>query len=321
MKNIQFIKDDDVDRLLTQELACAAVEKGLVAHANGQCEMPLKPYIRPGGREHETSRGRYIAMPAWVGGDVGAVGVKWIASMPSNLARGLARASGLVILNDVDTGVPIAIMECATLSARRTGAVAALAWRHLGIAADVVSIIGAGPIGEEVILALNAQSKAVGEFRLFDLDQTRALRLRDRIQNRLNCALEVASSLEQCFDGATSIITATTASKGYIETAWVRDARLMVPLSLDDFKADALLSADKVVVDDFDQCVREEKLFHQVFRDGRFKREQVYAQLGQIVAGHKKGRIGSERIYVNCMGLAVEDIAVAKAVYDRFFAI
>lgn len=320
MDHLIWISDAQVDLVLTCEMAYEAVERGLIAHADGLFVMPPKPYVRPGGREREFEEGRHIAMPAWVGGSINAVGLKWISSVPKNVERGLPRASGLVVLNDVVTGVPVSVMECATLSARRTGAVAALSWNYLGMANDTFAIIGCGPISRAVVLALNAVDKPIRQFRVFDINSARGDQFCRSMSGQLKCEICVSPSLIACLAGATAVITATTGAKGYIEASWVKDARLMIPLSLDDFRAETLLSADKIIVDDFEQCAREEKLFHQVVRDGRISRERVYAQLGEIVAHYKPGRIGEEIIYVNCMGLAVEDIAVAKAIYDRVTA-
>lgn len=317
LNQLLWISDEQVASTLTCEMAFDAVKRGLVAHADGLFVMPPKIYTRPGGREREFEQGRHIAMPAWVGGSVNAVGLKWISSVPINVERGLPRASGLVVLNDVVTGVPVSVMDCATLSARRTGAVAAIAWDYLGMAYDTVAIVGCGPINREVVMALNAVNKPIRQFRVFDLDPVRADHFCRSMIGRLKCEICVSPSLIACLAGATAVVTATTGAKGYIEAEWVKDARLIIPLSLDDFQAETLLSADKIIVDDFEQCAREEKLFHHVVRDGRLSRDGIYAQLGEIVAGYKTGRTGEETIYVNCMGLAVEDIAVAKAVYDR----
>lgn len=315
---LQFISDEDVAILLTHEMAYAAVERGLLAHALGAFDQPLKPYVRPGGRAGEFDHGRHIAMPAWVGADVNAVGLKWISSVPKNIERGLPRASGLVVLNDVATGVPVAVLECGTLSARRTGAVAALAWKHLGDAGDRVAIVGCGPINREVVGALNSLPTSVGEFRVFDVNLARAQDFCDALKSKTKCDLTVSATLESCLRGATTIITATTGAKAYIDPQWVRHARLLIPLSLDDFRAETLLSADKIIVDDFNQANREEKLFHQLVRTGRLTRDQIYAELGEVVAGTKAGRTGNEIIYCNFMGMAVEDISVAKAVFDQF---
>jgi ornithine cyclodeaminase/alanine dehydrogenase-like protein (mu-crystallin family) len=315
-----WISDAEVDAILSYPLALKAVEQSLVAQAHRNVDQPLKPYVRPGGRENEYERGRLIVMPAWVGDPVNAIGTKLISSVCKNLERGLPRASGLVILNDVETGIPFAIMDCTTLSARRTASVAALSWHHLGSPGDTIALVGAGPINKEAILAIDNLPGDVGEFRLFDLNHKRAEALCASLAGRLKCRISASHSLDDCLNGATTVIAATTGSKRYITPAQVKACHLFLPLSLEDFCPNTLLSADKVIVDDFDQCAREEKMFHHLVRDGRITRDRIYAELGQIVAGMKRGRAKSETIYCNLMGMAVEDVAVAKAVFDEFVA-
>jgi ornithine cyclodeaminase len=116
--------------------------------------------------------------------------------------------------------------------------------------------------------------------------------------------------------GAGIVIAATTGAKSYIQKDWIEPGTLLVMLSLDDPTAELFLGVDKVIVDDFEQCVREEKLIHRLVRDGQFNRRQVHAEIGEILAGLKPGREGNgETILVNPMGMAIEDIAVGKAVF------
>jgi ornithine cyclodeaminase len=312
-----YISDCEVAANLTPQVAYDAVSGALAAHAKGLCVQPLKQYVRPGGRDNEFEQGRLICMPACINIGGRILGVKLIAGFPRNVRYGLPRASGLVILFDPVTGFPIAVMDCATLSARRTGAVAAICFDRFGSQDETVAIIGAGPISHEVILALNAGKRRVSRFRLFDLDRERAEKLRMTVAWQLHSDIHVAAELELCLRGATTVIAATTGSKEYIDPAHLDACRLTVPLSLDDFKAETLLSTDKLVVDEFDGCAREEKLFHRLVRDGRLTRDKVYAELGQVVAGMKPGRTGGERVFANLMGMGCEDISVAKAVYDK----
>jgi ornithine cyclodeaminase len=314
---LQFISDTEVAARLTPSLAKQAVIAALTAHALKNFDQPPKPYVRPGGRENEYERGRFISMPAYVGPPVNAVGIKWIASVPANVKRMIPRASAVVILNSLETGQPYAVLDAATLSSRRTAAVAAIAFEHFGQHGAVVSLLGCGPINHEVALALTATGIHLKEFRVFDPKADRAEKFRRGLACQLNTKISVSRSLESCISGAANVIAATTGAKGYIEPAWLNDCRFMLPLSLDDFRAETLLNVDKVIVDDFDQSVREEKLFHHVVRDGRFSREKVYAELGEVVTGLKSGREGDETIYLNAMGMAIEDVATAKAVFDN----
>ena len=292
----------------------------LTAHAYKNYDQPPKPYLRPGGRENEYDRGRFIAMPAYVGPPVNALGLKWIGSVPANVKRMIPRASAVVILNSLETGQPYAVIEAATLSSRRTAAVAAIAFEHFGKHGAIVSLLGCGPINYEVTLALNATGIPIKEFRVFDPDFERANNFRLSLAWQLNTRIRVSPSPESCVSGSANVIAATTGAKGYIEPTWLNECKFMLPLSLDDFRVETLLGADKVIADDFDQSAREEKLFHHGVRDGRLSREKLYAELGEVVTGMKKGREADETIYLNAMGMAIEDVATAKAVFDKITA-
>lgn len=317
---VVWIPDEIVGRILTYEMALAAVTEALACHARSEVIQPLKPYLRPKGREGERHGGRFIAMPALVGGSVQSVGLKWISGFPANIERGLPRASGLIVLNDLETGVPIAVMDCATVSARRTAAVASLCFDLLGPREQRrLAIIGAGPINTEVVRSLASRSREIATVDVFDPRQDRAEALA-RLTNQVGLRAVTCTSAEACVRNANVIITATTGAKDYIRREWLGATWLIVALSLDDFKPEVLLGADKVLCDDFDQCAREEKLLHRLVRNNEFGKDRLYAELGEVVIGRRPGREGRETIYVNPMGIAAEDIATAAAVYRAFIA-
>jgi ornithine cyclodeaminase/alanine dehydrogenase len=107
-------------------------------HGLGRVEMPPKPgvHTRPDGFLH--------AMPAYIPA-LDSVGVKWVGGYPGNEALGLPYVTGLLILNDADTGLPLAVMDCTWITAKRTGAATALAARHLARSdAETVGVLGCG---------------------------------------------------------------------------------------------------------------------------------------------------------------------------------
>jgi ornithine cyclodeaminase/alanine dehydrogenase-like protein (mu-crystallin family) len=206
-------------------------------------------------------------------------------------------------------------MECATLSARRTGAVASLVFEHLGVPDEPVAIFGAGPISKEVMTSLILTGQSAGEFRIFDPNRTRALGLVEHLNSEKNISARFADTPATALSGCATVICSTTGAKEYIhQESLPSECRLMFPLSLDDFSEDAVLSADRIVCDDFEQCNREEKVFHHLVQKGKITRSSIYAELGEIVTGRIPGRQSQERYFVNAMGLAIEDVAVAKAV-------
>ena len=108
------------------------VEEALRLHAEGDTRLPSKSALlwsdELGSEEKD---GRIMAMPAYVGGSVGLVGLKWIPSVPSNPSRGLPRGIGLIVLSDPRTGLPVAVMDGTIVSAVRTGAVTGVTARRL----------------------------------------------------------------------------------------------------------------------------------------------------------------------------------------------
>jgi ornithine cyclodeaminase len=318
--NILWLNDQDVATLLTPEEAATAVCSALKLHASGDFEQPPKPYIRPGGREDEYNRGRFIYMPAYLGGEIQAAGIKIIAGFPANVDRGLPRASGVYVLNSTETGLPVAIMECGELSARRTAGTASVALAKLGARKpnQTVSVFGAGPIAAAVMKTLALDSR-VCAFRLFDPRTDRAQALAVRTSQDSSVPVQAVGSIAECLSGADIVVLATTGAKGYV-TPELLDSMtsLVIALSLDDVTPEVFLMADKVVVDSFDDCCREEKLLHRLVKDGLFSRERVWAELGDVLLGRKPGRISdSELVYFNPMGMGIEDLAVATTVFRR----
>ena len=124
---------------IIDRLTIAFREKG-----GGRTEMPPKPGIHPGPPGNDN----FIhAMPALITA-LGAAGVKWVSGFPGNQARGLPYISGLLILNDPETGLPRAVMDATWITAMRTGAATAVAVRRLARPdASILGILGCGVQG------------------------------------------------------------------------------------------------------------------------------------------------------------------------------
>ena len=127
------------------------IEEVLALHDEGKVNLPSKVILDLGERE----RGRVNAMPAYLGGDAEICGIKWIAGFPHNPTKfGIPRAHALIILNDAETGVPLAIMDGTYISALRTGAVTGVGAKYLAkLDSQVVGIIGCGVQARTQIMA------------------------------------------------------------------------------------------------------------------------------------------------------------------------
>jgi len=302
------------------ELYLAAVERAFRLHAEGRFVQPLKPYLRPAGSDGHIAD-RIIAMPAALLDERPIAGLKWIGSKHDNPAlRSIERASGLIILNDATTHYPIAVLEAGLISAMRTAAVTAIGVRHLARPdARFLTCIGCGLIGRMQVLTLLAVHPELVTLTLFDSLPSAAERLACEIRERfpqVDCT--VAPSAADAVRAGEIVVTCTVADRPYISADWLQAGTFVSNVSIMDLTPEAFLLANKVVVDDWEQSNRQKKMLNQLVESGRFSRAQLHAELGEIVVGRKVGRETRDEIIVlNPMGLAIEDIACAQAIYEQ----
>ncbi|MEV5541042.1 2,3-diaminopropionate biosynthesis protein SbnB [Saccharopolyspora shandongensis] len=301
------------------ELYVQALRAGLIAHAEGKTVQPLKPYLRAAGKEGHIAD-RIIAMPAHVG-EPGLSGIKWIGSKHDNpVRRGRERASAVIVLNDPESNYPVAVLEGSLISAWRTAGVTCLAARHLARSGFAeVALVGCGVIGRTQITALLQQFEHIQAVHLYDQHAEAAHSLAEQIsRDHPAVKVQVADTAEEAVRAGDLVVPCTVTSRPYIPFSWLKRGALVCNVSIMDVHKEVFLKADKVVVDDWEQSNREKKIINQLVLDGSFSREQLHAELGEILAGTKPGRTDDDEIILlNPMGMAVEDIACAGAVYER----
>jgi 2,3-diaminopropionate biosynthesis protein SbnB len=295
-----------------------AVSNVIKLHANGQFVQPLKPYLRiDDGKNHIADR--IIAMPSHIGGMFNVSGMKWIGSKHDNpRVRGLERASGVIILNDPETNYPIAVLEAGWISGMRTAAVTAVAAQYLAKKQFAsVSCVGCGWIAKLQIKTMLEQFPNISTVHLYDVMDEQVTRLIEELKSLFpDIQYNNEVSAECAVRAGDVVITCTVTDKPYIPYEWLREGAFISNVSIMDIHKDVFLKADKVIVDDWDQSNREGKIIHQLVMEGEFSREQLYAELGEIVSGRKTGREHDKEIIIlNPMGMAIEDIACAYELY------
>lgn len=325
-QTILYLSKSDIIKLggNSSHLYIEAVRHALTLHARGEIVQPLKPYLRWRGNENHIAD-RIIAMPAYLGGDGSVAGLKWVGSKHDNPSvHGLERASALIILNDTETHYPIAVMEGSLISGMRTAAVTSVAARYLARTGFCyVTCIGCGPIARMQLLTLLEQFPSITTIHLFDLNPFAAKNLLEVLQQRFpNVKYQITKTVEEAVRSGEVVITCTVADKPYIPYEWLQKGTFVSNVSIMDVHKEVFLKADKVVVDDWEQSNREKKVINQLVLEGRFSREQLHAELGEILVGQRSGRESNEEIILlNPMGMAIEDIACAQTIYQKALAV
>jgi len=299
--------------------AIEAVSQVLAMHAQGQVNLPSKVILDMDERRH----GRINAMPAHVGGEINACGIKWIAGFPNNPVRhGLPRANAIVILNDTETGVPLCIMGAGRVSALRTGAVTGVGARHLARKdASTAGLIGAGVQARTQLEALEAVLDNLNTVRVFDVRRETAEQFvawADDLWSELD--VTIADTAEDAVVGADCIVTATVADEPIVKAAWLKQGVFFSHVgSYQEEEEAVILEADKIVVDVWEEVLhRRTPLLARMYEAEKIDASQIHANIGEIILGEKPGReTEDERIFFSPLGLGSEDIAVAAAVYRR----
>jgi ornithine cyclodeaminase/alanine dehydrogenase-like protein (mu-crystallin family) len=299
----------DVEALLTPAVCIAAVEDAFRRLAEGRVPPPGILGMHAGeGSFHVKAGFLTLERPYFA--------AKLNANFPQNGPRhGLPTIQGAVILSDAANGTPLAIMDSMSITALRTAAASAVAAKYLAREqSDTLLICGCG--GQAA-----AQLRAVLEVRkprkvlAYDQDAARAADFA-----KAHGATAVAD-LAAAVGGSDLVVTCTTARRYFITRDMVRPGTFVAAVGADHEQKQeiepALLTSAKLVTDVTEQACQIGDLHHAIVA-GVMTRESVHAELGEVVAGRKPGRVRDDEVIVfDSTGTGLQDVAAAIAAYRR----
>ena len=333
---LYYLARSDVVRACANIDVVAIVADVLRQHAAGTTMLPEEAYL--GWQASDGAAARCLAMPGGLqAGDDLTLGLKVINGCLSNPDRGLARAQGLILLFDTDTGWPTAIMEAAFISALRTAAVTAVTARHLARpGVKRMAIIGCGTQARMHLELLPQMLPELEAVCVYDISPRRLKQFAidpRRVDPAEWPAIIATDTPRDCVRGAGLVVTATTTTTGYLEYEWLSPGALVAHVSLDDVLPDVVQRADLVLVDDW-KLVRQDsrRLLGRLYHAGKLRSADggycpgcspdpaaraVDATLGDVLLGNHPGRTTPDEIVLsNPFGMSVLDIAVARAVLE-----
>jgi ornithine cyclodeaminase/alanine dehydrogenase-like protein (mu-crystallin family) len=287
----------------------AALELMFREKGEGRVEMPPKIGV------HTMPDAFIHAMPASIPAQ-NAVGVKWVGGYPANRQRGLPYITGLLILNDQETGVPISLMDCTWITAQRTGAATAVAAKYLARPdSTTVGMLGCGVQGRSNLEALKTAFPLKKVFA-YDTHADRAARYAQEMSKQLEIEAVPVAHPKQAVVQSDIVVTAGPILRkphATIPPGWLAKGAFASLVDFDSYwQPAALLEADKFTTDDVPQ------LHH--YRDlGYFQNiPPIHADLGELVTARKPGRQSPDERTIACnLGLALDDLAVAPLIYSR----
>jgi ornithine cyclodeaminase/alanine dehydrogenase-like protein (mu-crystallin family) len=309
-KTLLYLTQGDVSAVgLSMQEILSALEVMFREKGEGRVEMPPKIGI------HTMPDAFIHAMPAAIAAQKVA-GMKWVGGYPANSERGLPYITGLLVLNDHETGMPLALMDCIWITAQRTGAATALSAKYLACPdSESVGILGCGVQGRSNLEALRLLFP-IKKVYAYDTHFDRAMTYGEEMQSRFGIEVKPVREPRDAVIFSDIVVTAGPILRkphATIKAGWLCEGAFASLVDFDSYwDPAAIAEADKFCTDDVPQ------LHH--YRDlGYFQHiPPIHADLGELVTGQKPGRQRPEERTMACnLGVALEDIAVAPLIYQR----
>jgi alanine dehydrogenase len=305
----------DVQALLNLPDCIVAVEQAFRVHAERRAFGPWVLGMTAGA-------GTFHVKAAGLVGSRSYFAAKTNANFPDNPGRfGRPTIQGTVVLSDAENGEPLAIMDSGSVTALRTAAATAVAAKYLARPESrVATIVGCGAQGE-VQLAAIASVLPLERVWLVDVDAQRATALASRVDGVDGRRAEATTDMSSALRVSDVVVTCTPSRQAFVMPEHVRPGTFIGAVGADNQGKQelepALVAASTLVVDVLEQCAEIGELQH-VLAAGLLTREQVHAELADVIVGRRPGRTRTDEITVfDSSGTALQDVAAAVVVYEK----
>ena len=309
-----LLKRRDVARLLNIEQCMTAVEQAFKLFSLGEAPTPCVIGIHSeNGGFHIKAGIMHLEKNYFV--------AKTNANFPENNKKnGLPAIQGVISVFDADNGKLLALMDSIEITILRTGAATAVAAKWLAKQnAKTITICGCGNQGRISLRALT-KVRPIERVFVFDVDEMKAAQFADGLSKELNISIRAVSDLEEAIGESDICITCTPAQHFFLQNKYIVAGVFIAAVGADSEDKQelepALLARGKLVTDITNQCAAFGELHHAI-EAGVMKKSDVYAELGEIIAGKKPGRTSDEEIIIfDSTGTALQDIVSAAIVYE-----
>lgn len=279
-----------------------AVEAAFREHGMGNFQMPPKVYIT-------LPNGDFRTMPAYLPGEQ-ITGIKCVNVHPANPGKGLPTVMALTTILDIETGLPLAVLNATGLTDLRTGAAGAIATRYLaGKRSVTIGLVGTGRQAAAQLEAISREIEVAG-VRVWSRKEESAQKFAEKF-TRFDCR---TGTLPYVCDSDV-IVTTTPSRSPLVLDEWVHEGTHINAIGADapgkEELDPAILERAMVIVDDPVQAIHSGEINVPV-REGRFSPGEIAGTLGEVVLGRKKRTNSGQITVFDSTGLAIQDLAIAK---------
>ncbi len=314
---VLVLGDAEVHELLPIADAVDVMVDALTALERGEMSMPLRTLLRP-----ERGAGLMALMPAHRSVPEPVFGLKEVCVFGSNAARGLDSHQGTVLLHDGETGELKAVMNASAITAIRTAAVSGVATRLLARQdAHELAILGTGVQARSHLVAM-AAVRQLTRARVWGPSSAHLDEFVESMGPNCPFRVEAVESAEAAVRNAEIVVTATSAKEPVLDRRWLSDGTHINAVgssiaSTRELDTETVADAS-LFVDRRESTLNESGDFLMAAREADLSPSHIRAELGEVLVGNAPGRTSDEELTVfKSLGLAVEDLATAEALYAR----
>jgi len=314
---VLFLSQSEVNSLLTMRECIDVVEEGFRELTFGTAKLPRRVSL-----QIPVEDGWLGVMPAFLT-HAGSLATKIVTVYPHNATKyNIPSVSAAIVLNNIETGRVETVMEGSQVTAMRTGAVSGVAAKHLARDdATRVGLFGAGVQARKQLQAIREVRK-ITSVAVYDTNKELAKNLAAQASADGSLTVSVADNPDEAVQNSDIVITATTSSTPVFNGGVLRPGTHVSAIGaftptmreLDS----TTVSTSKIVVDSIEAALEEAGDILIPLKEGVIQRQDIWAELGEIVTGRKRGRTSEEEKTVfKSVGLGIQDAAVAKLVFQK----
>jgi len=315
---MRILKREDVQKLITMKEVINLMRGVFESVGRNEVVLPERTII-----EMANKTDAVLFMPGYIP-SIRGIGTKIVTVFPGNVSRGIPTINAQVLLNDPETGEITCMMEGGLITAMRTAAVSAVATDILAIPeARTLGIFGAGVQAKSQVEAI-CEIRPIDKVIIFDLQESMSQKLVEDLKNIWGnrCAFKVAKEARETVTESDVIVTVTTSKEPVFDGTWLRDGTHINAVG--SFKPQVREVDDKTIrrallfVDSRELSLVEGGDLIIPLQKGLISELDIKAELGELILGQKPGRSNPKEItFFKSVGMAVQDIAVAKTIYQK----
>lgn len=313
-----LLRRSDIEGLLSLRDCIDAVHDIFRLQGEGKVPPPrILGVNTPGGGLHVKA--------GLLPGDRNYLVAKLNTNLPGNNAHfGLPTIQGVIVLFDAENGAPLAILDSIDITIKRTAAASAVAAKYLARKeSSIATICGCGQQARAQLRAVLLVLPLTKVYA-FDVNERATISFRNELLPEAKVDIELVRDLPGAIRKSDVCITCTTANEPFVRKEDVRPGTFIAAVGADDGHKQeidsALIASAKVVADSLEQSCAIGDVHHAIAH-GLMRKQDVYAELCEIVAGQKLGRVANDEIFVfDSTGVAIEDAVAAAGVYEKALA-